>query len=320
MTAGRPRVLVTGASGYIGRLVVEGLAAEGDLEVVATDVREAGGIDGVTYEIADVRTSAISRVLLSYRPSSVVHLAAIVTPGRNADRRLLHDVDVLGTRNVIEGCIAAGTRHVVITSSGAAYGYHADSAPWLDETHVLRGNVEFAYSDHKRQVEEMLARYRNEHPELRQLIFRPGTILGSGTRNQITDLFDGRVVVGLAGTATPFVLIWDRDVVECVIRGVREKRLGIFNLAGDGVLTLEQMASMMNKPYVPLPVGLVQRVLAVMKKLGRTQYGPEQVDFLRYRPVLANTRLKVEFGYTPRKTTREVFEHFLEGRRHDLQA
>ena len=39
---------------------------------------------------------------------------------------------------------------------------------------------------------------------------------------------------------------------------------------------------------------------------------PEQVDFLRYRPVLANRRLKEEFGYTPRFTSREAFVAFLD--------
>jgi UDP-glucose 4-epimerase len=43
-----------------------------------------------------------------------------------------------------------------------------------------------------------------------------------------------------------------------------------------------------------------------------SRYGPEQVDFLRYRPVLANDRLKREFGYTPQKSSREVFDLFVE--------
>lgn len=42
-----------------------------------------------------------------------------------------------------------------------------------------------------------------------------------------------------------------------------------------------------------------------------TEHGPEKVPFLRYRPVLANERLKRDFGYTPRRTTREAFEEYL---------
>jgi UDP-glucose 4-epimerase len=157
----------------------------------------------------------------------------------------------------------------------------------------------------------MLARYREAHPELKQLIFRSGTILGKTTSNQITALFEKRTVIGIRGAATPFVFIWDQDVVACLMKGIREDLTGIFNLAGDGVLTMKEIASLLGKPYIPLPVWLVGTGLWVLKKLTLSQYGPEQVNFLRYRPVLSNQRLKKVFGYTPEKTTRQVFEYYL---------
>jgi UDP-glucose 4-epimerase len=72
------------------------------------------------------------------------------------------------------------------------------------------------------------------------------------------------------------------------------------------------MAAIMGKPSVRLPVGLVTAALWLLARLGLTQYGPEQVNFLRYRPVLSNRRLKEEFGYVPRRSTRETFRYFLE--------
>jgi UDP-glucose 4-epimerase len=60
---------------------------------------------------------------------------------------------------------------------------------------------------------------------------------------------------------------------------------------------------------------LIQSALALLRPLGLSQYGPEQVDFLRYRPVLANDRLKREFGYQPRRTSDEVFSFYWESRR-----
>ena len=59
-----------------------------------------------------------------------------------------------------------------------------------------------------------------------------------------------------------------------------------------------------------LTPGLLRAVLAVLHPLGLSQYGPEQVDFLRYRPVLDNRRLKEVFGYVPKLTSAEVFELF----------
>lgn len=313
-------VLVTGGGGYIGSQVVKALAADrGALErIIAVDIRPPGNrhrLDGVEYVNCDIRSTELADVMKRFRTDTVVHLAAVVTPGRKSNREFEYSVDVLGTKNVLECCMQACAERFIYTSSGAAYGYHSDNPQPLDEYDPLRGNPEFAYSDHKRQVEEMLATSRVEHPEIEQLIFRPGTVLGTTTSNQITDLFDGRFVMGLSGASSPFVLIWDQDVAAAIVKGIHEGGSGIYNMAGDGTLTLKEIAEIMGKPYIPIPVGLVRTGLAVMKKFGLTQYGPEQVDFLRYRPVLSNRRLKEEFGYTPQKTTREVFEFFLEARR-----
>ncbi|MFZ1985594.1 MAG: NAD-dependent epimerase/dehydratase family protein, partial [Desulfatitalea sp.] len=233
---------------------------------------------------------------------------------------LEYKVDVLGTENVLKACVGAGVKKFIYTSSGAAYGYYPDNAPWLDENDPIRGNEEFAYAYHKRLVEEMLARYRAEYPQMEQLIFRPGFILGADTRNQITNLFEQARITGLRGADSPFVIIWDQDVVGAILQGIFQGGRGIYNLAGDGVLTLSEMARLIGKPYLALPVGLVTMALWVGRRLRLTQYGPEQVRFLRYRPVLSNRRLKEEFGYTPQKNTRQVFAYYLEHRRKKMDA
>ena len=318
-------VLITGAGGYVGRLVVQQLAgvlatAEGRErlgKVVATDIRPvpaAVQLPGVHYEEVDVRDPTLAERLGHHRVDAVVHLAAVVTPPKGATREWLHSVDVLGTQNVLQCVREAGVGKVIVTSSGAAYGYHRDNPDWLEESHPLRGNPEIPYADHKRQVEEMLARWREEHPEIEQLILRPGTVLGADCVNQITALFDGRFVIGLRGTDTPFVLIWDRDVAEIIVRGLLDEKAGIYNLAGDGAVPMRELAAMMGKPFVALPPSLVGAALGLLQRLGLSDYGPEQVAFLRYRPVLKNERLKRDFPYTPRKNSREVFAHFLEAR------
>ncbi|MGO9122018.1 MAG: SDR family oxidoreductase [Desulfomonilaceae bacterium] len=314
-------VFITGAGGYIGSLTVASLAEipRDSGRIIAGDVRqvpEDRRLSGVDYITADIRDPGLGKLFLDSRVDMVVHLAAVVNPGKKPDPGFLHAVEVEGTRNVLEACLSAGVKKFIYTSSGAAYGYYRDNPEWLSEDDPIRGNTEFPYSDHKRQVEEMLADYRQAHPELKQLIFRCCTILGATARNQITDLFDGRCVLGLTGSETPFVLIWDMDVAGAILKGILEEDSeGIYNVAGDGTLSMKEMARIMGKPYLALPPGLVKGALWLMKKLGATQYGPEQVNFLRYRPVLSNKHLKEDFGYVPRKTTAEVFQFFLECRK-----
>jgi UDP-glucose 4-epimerase len=321
MDATDKNVFITGAGGYIGSLTVAALAdnRRGVSIIIAADIRQAPDdrrVAGVEYVSTDIRDPGLGKQFREHQVNTVVHLAAVVNPGKKPDRAFLHAVEVEGTRNVLKACLYAGVRKFIYTSSGAAYGYYRDNPEWLTEDDLIRGNPEFAYSDHKRQVEEMLAEHRRIHPELKQLIFRCCTILGATTKNQITDWFDKKRVIGLSGCEIPFVLIWDMDVVGAILKGIQEDdATGIYNVAGDGILTLKEMARIMGKPYVALPPGLIKGAYRVMRKLGVTQYGPEQVNFLRYRPVLSNRRLKEVFGYTPQKTTREVFQFFLECRK-----
>ncbi len=308
-------VLVTGSAGYLGSQVVAELAARQDIACVALDVREPGRrLDGVAYEIADIRAPEVDAIVARHTPQMVVHLASIVTPGKKSNREFEYSVDVEGTRNLLEACVRHRVGRVIVSSSGAAYGYHADNPEWLSESDPVRGNRSFAYSWHKRLVEEMLADYRVRQPQLEQVIFRIGTILGATVHNQITDLFEKPRLIAIRGSASPFVFIHDQDVVAAIVRGVDSPVTGIFNVAGDGKLDIDQIAARLGKRCVVLPAGLLQAALWLLKKLGMTQYGPEQIDFLRYRPVLANRRLKEEFGYVPKLTSAEVFELWRQSR------
>jgi len=311
-----PAVLITGAGGYLGSQLVTALAAGRAKvsRVVAADVRETPAerrLPGVEYVSADVRSPALIRLFDQYKVDTVVHLASIVTPGPESNRDIEYSVDVKGTENVLVACLITGVKKIIVSSSGAAYGYHPDNPAWITEDWPLRGNAAFAYAHHKRLVEEMLARWRVEHPELQQVVFRIGTILGETVRNQITDLFEKRRLLAIRGSDSPFVFIWDQDVVGCLLRAIETDKTGIYNVAGDGVLTIHEIAAKLGKPCLVLPAGLLRIALGVLKPLGLTQYGPEQLDFLRYRPVLDNTRLKTEFGYVPQLSSAQVFEFYM---------
>lgn len=306
------RVLVTGGAGFLGSNVAAALARRADVElVIAGDVREPSVLpEGVQFARCDVTdATSIAPLLREYGIDTVVHLAAIVNPGR--DVSLEYRVDVEGSANVLAACVEAGVTRIVVSSSGAAYGYHADSPAWIDETVPARGSDEFPYSKHKRLVEEMLAAYREDHPSLTQTVFRIGTILGPTVNNQITALWNGNRVLHIAGSDSPFVFIWVDDVAAAMVRAATGGPAGIYNVAGDGALTVPEIAARIGKPLLTVPPWALTAALWLGRSLRLTEHGPEKVRFLRYRPVLANDRLKREFGFTPTRTSREAFEEYL---------
>ena len=298
------RVLITGAAGYVGGQL--GALLSKEMSVVGVDIQHRE--TSFPLFVMDICDSALAELMRVERITHVVHLASVVSPGR--DRAREYRIDVEGTRNVLDACIASGVEHLTLTSSGAAYGYHADNPAWLKESDPLRGNPEFAYSDHKRLVEEMLAEYRHKHPQLKQLIFRPCSIIGATTNSKISDLFAGSGILDPGGHNSPFVFIWDEDVIGAIEYGVAHNASGIFNLAGDGALTPEEIARLLGKSLRRPPVWLLKALLGISYHLRLGSVQPAQVMFLQYRPVLLNTQLKTELGYQPRKTSAEAFAYF----------
>lgn len=287
----------------VGRALAQTLPGD----QLITDLTDRGLPEGTRFRRMDVTGCDPETVIGDERPEVVVHLASIVTPPPGMTRAQAYAVDVTGTRNVLDACLRYGVRRLVVTSSGAAYGYHADNPVPLTEDAPCRGNPEFAYADHKRQVEEMLAQARQDHPSLEQVVLRVGTVLGAGTDNQITALFHRKRLLAIRGHDSPFVFIWTQDLARIVHRAATDGPAGIYNVAGDGWLSVVELAEMLGKPVLTLPAFGLKAALAVLRPLALSQYGPEQVRFLQYRPVLANDRLKRNFGYVPELTSKQVF-------------
>lgn len=302
-------ILVTGSEGYIAQRFISALSHTH--HIIGIDVREKRLKQNAqyTYYQLDIRDDSVEEVMRRHKVTHVVHLASVMQASHCRERD--YDIDVNGTQNIIQACIKNNVTHLTVTSSGAAYGYHDDNPAWLTEVSPLRGNDAFSYSYHKKLVEQVLAQYRKSHPSLKQLILRPGTVLGASTQNQITNLFKQKRLIAVKGSPSPFVFIWDEDVAQIIIQGVNQSKEGIYNVAGDGALTINHLAKTLNKPLLQLPAWALRLGLIIGHRLGLTQYSVDQLDFLRYRPVLDNTALKQDFGYIPNKTSQEVFEYYL---------
>jgi UDP-glucose 4-epimerase len=132
-------------------------------------------------------------------------------------------------------------------------------------------------------------------------------VLGPGTDNQITALFRKPRLLAVKGTESPFVFIGLRDLARILARAATDGPPGVYNVAGDGVVGVTDMARILRKPVRRVPAWLLRGLLRLARPMGLTRFGPEQVRFLQYRPVLDNSALKERFGYTPELTSREVF-------------
>jgi len=101
-------------------------------------------------------------------------------------------------------------------------------------------------------------------------------------------------------------------MARIIVKGICEENEGVYNVAGDGALTLNEIAKKLKRSYLNFPAWILKTALFITSKLGISNIGPEQLNFLRYRPVLLNAKLKEEFGYIPTFTSEEAFDYFIE--------
>lgn len=171
------KMLVTGGAGFIGSHIVELLLAEGH-DVAVVDNLKTGkraNLDARArfYEV-DVVTPEFLSVMETERPEVVFHEAAQMSVKVSTDDpRYDAQVNVLGLINVLEACVAAGTRKVLFASSGATYG-NPQYLP-IDEDHPQLPESPYGIT---KMVAEHYLKYYALDRGLRYTALRYGNVYG----------------------------------------------------------------------------------------------------------------------------------------------
>ncbi|MGI8461809.1 MAG: NAD-dependent epimerase/dehydratase family protein [Solirubrobacterales bacterium] len=171
MATPRP-TCITGASGFIGRRLVERLRADG------ATVR---GVDLQTDKARDVVAGDISEPGLWQDAAAgsevVVHTAAIVSNA--ATRDVAWRMNVLGTRHALDAAVAAGAKRFVHFSSVRAFS-DVDFPDGVDERHPVRPDGS-TYVDTKVASEQVVLQ-AHAAGEIECTVIRPGDVYGPGSR------------------------------------------------------------------------------------------------------------------------------------------
>ena len=241
-----------------------------------------------------------------HRPEVVIHMATITHFSARAEERLR--INLHGTRLVFDYCHEFGVKQVVFVGRHTIYGAAPDAPLYRTEDEPPLAVSTFPELADLVAADLYAGSALWRWPELKTAVLRLVYLLGPARRGTLANLLDGKRVPMILGFDPLFQFMHEYDVVSAICLALEAKIRGVYNVAGDGALSIHQIAARMGKRCRVLPAGLLRSGLWLLKKLGLTQYGPEQLDFLRYRPVLLNTRLKEEFGYTPKLSSAQVFE------------
>jgi nucleoside-diphosphate-sugar epimerase len=210
------KVLITGGAGFLGLHVAHCFARHG-WECVCTDIApfEASEFPkGTAYVRHDVRDRAgMEQILREHKIDAMVHGAAALPLWKPQE---IMDINVEGTRNMLDACLATGVKRFVFVSSTAVYGI-PDHHP-LFETDRLHGVGPYGIS--KIEAEQVCGAYRDR---LCACIIRPKTFIGTHRLGVFQILYDwvesGKRIPIIGNGQNRYQLLEVDDLAEALYLG-----------------------------------------------------------------------------------------------------
>jgi len=310
---------VTGASGSLGRLILPRL-------LESPKVGRALALDLVQPERRDPKlqfasidltrpgcAEDLARHLSAAKVQALVHLAFFSSPIR--DGAYAHEVEAVGTAQVLAACAQAGVSRFTMVSTTMVYGASPGNPGFLTEDRPLTFHAPSRYVADKIEAERQVQRFRQSHPALRSCVLRLAPVVGPNVENPVTRYL-GRAVAPVVLGFDPLVqCIHEDDVAEAVLLGVLKGFRGDLNVTGRGALPLSAAVRAAGARPVPLPTPFVAAALRALNAVGMLAVPPALLDYLHYSWIADGSRAERELGFKPRFSSREALLSFAQARR-----
>jgi nucleoside-diphosphate-sugar epimerase len=327
--ANPPRILVTGASGFLGGRLVEVLSEKGTLARGATRLvsraRRLPGIEWVQCDLAEEEglRGALSGI------DTVFHCAALC--GAPGSLEEFEDANVRGTLRLVRLAADAGVKNFVYVSSMSVYAAPNGTRAVLDETFPYDGRAaeRGAYTRSKLAADAALLEHARRELSPRIIVLRPGTIYGPGAklpvgRFQLPSFQARPLIVGSRRVSTG--LIYVDDVVDAMLAAARSgvPTGSVYNLLDTVDCDQDELARTLSQ----VTGGRIRPVFAPYPLVWTAMLGMDLMSLVRHRQLgtaryrLARTLAPLRFecaaarrdlGWRPRVSLAEGLTRVLNG-------
>jgi UDP-glucose 4-epimerase len=308
-------VLVTGVSRQLGGRLAALLAADSTIDRVigvdtvppARDLRTALG--RTEFVRADIRNPLIAKVITTAQVDTVVHLNITAMPRSAGGRASMKEMNVIGTMQLLAACQkSASLQRLVVKSSTAVYGSSARDPALFTEDMEPKRLPRSGFAKDAVEVEGYVRGFARRRPDVSVGVLRFTDVIGPGADSLLLRYLRLPVVPTVLGFDPRVQLLHATDALEVLRRATLSGHAGTVNVGGEGVLLLSQLIRRAGRVPVPVPAVAVQVAGRAARRAGLLDFSREQLQFLEFGRVADTTRLRTEFGYTPRYDTVRAFD------------
>jgi len=291
-------ILITGIAGGLARRVARRLVEEGRA-VVGVDYRAAPALLGVTIERASYNKTPIEDVFRRHPPEAVLHLGRIGDLSEQIERRF--DLNVIGSRKIMQLCLAHRVRALVVLSTFHIYGAHPHNHTPISEEDPLRAGHEFPEIADAIQLDNMASTWVYQHPEVRVAVLRPTNVIGPTIQNTMSKLLRRPRVPYILGFNPMTQFIHEDDLAAAILLSLGQEARGVFNVAGGAAVPWRAALEIVEALELPVPGSLARLYLRRF-----SSFPAYLVNFFKFPCVISDRAFREATGWAPLVGTREA--------------
>lgn len=253
------KVLVTGISGKLGRVVTRELLARGH-EVVGLDRRAwPGAPRHVRVVEVDIRKRPAEDVFRTERPEGVIHMATVThLVERSPDR---FRINLEGTRAIVEHCARYGVERLVFCGRHTYYGAAPDAPLYHTEEEPPLGVHDFPELADLVAADLFAGSALWRYPEVATSVLRLVYTLGPAKHGTLAAFLRGPRVPVVMGFDPLFHFMHEHDAARAIVLALEKQLRGVFNVAGPPPVPLSALARAAGRQLVPVPEPLLNLAL-----------------------------------------------------------
>jgi UDP-glucose 4-epimerase len=303
MAPGR-RIAITGISTHWGAELARALERDPRVDYIAgidTEPPDAD-LERTDFIEADIRSPRLARLLPVTEADTVVHCGILWYPQPGKPVRALHDINVIGTLQLLAACERTPTlERVVVRSSAAIYGCEGASPLLFTEDLARRLPLRTRFQRDVSELEGYFDNFARRHPDVSCCTLRHQPEIAAGLDAPIVRYLGLPVVPTQLGYDPRLQFMHADDATAALAAAVGSEVRGPVNVAPDGAISLSRILRLARRPTIPVPHSLFGP--AVERFGGPLGAGPllaAAVRLLRFGRGVDNTRMRRELGFEPR--------------------
>jgi UDP-glucose 4-epimerase len=295
------RILVTGLGTFWGSRIAQALEQRPEVElVVGVDTREPRlPLDRTEFVKADASYAILRRMVRATQVDTVLHTHLEVDSTRVTSRHL-HEVNVIGTLNLLAAAAAEGStvRKIVLKTSTLVYGSNFADPYFFRETtrrtHPPSTPVERSLVE----VDAFVRDFVEDHPEIAVTSLRFANVLGDDVTTVFSRMLRMSAVPEVFGYDPRLQFVHEDDVTRALAYATLHDVPGTFNVAGPGTITWSEACRAVARRRLAMPPVFTGAAALPLRLLRVVDIPPEVLSLLRYgRGVDTNAFVDAGFEY-----------------------